>query len=207
MVSEEDVAEKKDAKNPVQKAHDEEIQNVILVLAAAVIRCNRNYTGDTEHFIHRFMAKHFGQAGLKQRMESVYQHIDSGTEPFTRIACKELNILATYESKISIVNFLFGVADADEHVNAKEIRVISKIAGYLGISAAEFTELKQNFVGRNNPYFILGIEEGASPEQVKHAYRELTLKYHPDKTKEKDGGAKFRQIKKAYDTIKRSKPN
>ena len=204
MILEEDAPEKKHGKNPQQKAHDDEIQDAIFVLAASVIRCNRNYTGDTENFIHKFMVKHFGAAGMKLKMGSIDQHIDAGTEPYTRIACKELNLLATYDSKLSIVTFLFGVADADDYINAKEIRAINRIAGYLGISPGDFTELKQNFLGRNNPYFILGIEDGASMEKVKSAYRKMTLKYHPDKMKEKDDGAKFRQLQKAFETIRRS---
>jgi len=30
-----------------------------------------------------------------------------------------------------------------------------------------------------NPYEVLGLREGASPEEVKRAYRELVKKYHP----------------------------
>ncbi len=204
MISEEEVVEKKTRKNPLQKAHDDEIQEAIFVLAASVIRCNRNYTGDTENFIYKFMAQHFGPAGMKLKMESVGTHVETGTEPYTRMACKELNILATYDSKINIVNFLLGVADADDYINAKELRTINRIAGYLGIREPDFTELKQNFLGRNNPYFILGVEDGATMDKVKSAYRKMTLKYHPDKMKEKDGGAKFRQIQKAFETIRKS---
>jgi DnaJ like chaperone protein len=205
MISDAEVVEKKAGKSPVQKAHDDEIQEAIFVLAASVIRCNRNYTSDTETFIYKFMAQHFGAAGMKVKMESVNTHIDTGTEPYTRMACKELNLLTTYDSKLNIINFLLGVADADDYINAKELRVIARIAGYLGINNNDFAELKLNFSGKNNPYFILGIEESASISQVKAAYRKMTLKYHPDKMKEKDGGVKFRQIQKAFETIRQIK--
>ncbi|MBO5006636.1 MAG: DnaJ domain-containing protein, partial [Clostridia bacterium] len=31
-----------------------------------------------------------------------------------------------------------------------------------------------------NPYTVLGIDPGATDEEVKKAYRELAKKYHPD---------------------------
>jgi curved DNA-binding protein len=47
-------------------------------------------------------------------------------------------------------------------------------------------------------YQTLGVSEGASPEEIKKAYRSLANKHHPDK-----GGdqAKFKDISVAYDTL------
>lgn len=50
-----------------------------------------------------------------------------------------------------------------------------------------------------NPYKVLGINEGASADEAKKAYRKLAQKYHPDKT----GGdeEKFKEISEAYQRI------
>jgi len=50
-----------------------------------------------------------------------------------------------------------------------------------------------------NYYSILGLDETASQEQIKAAYRKLALQHHPDK-----GGdpKKFSQLTEAYDTLK-----
>ena len=206
MISEEGVVEKKQKKTPTQKAHDDEIQNAILVLAADVIRCNRNYTAETEKFIYDFLVKQFGAVGVKHKISSIAEHLDVGTEPLTKISCKELKMLTTHDSRMTIIEFLFGVAVADDFVNAKETRCIHRIATYLGISDKDFKELREHFISENNPFKILGIEEGASFEQVRVAYRKMVLKFHPDKRKshitETEASLKFREIQRAFETIK-----
>jgi DnaJ-class molecular chaperone len=51
-------------------------------------------------------------------------------------------------------------------------------------------------------YKILGIEENASQDEVKKAYRKLSLIHHPDKNKNSlDSVAKFHKINEAYETL------
>ncbi|XP_076915219.1 chaperone protein dnaJ 8, chloroplastic-like [Bidens hawaiensis] len=53
----------------------------------------------------------------------------------------------------------------------------------------------------SDPYKVLRIHRGASESQVKTAFRQLALKYHPDVCKENDGGIQFQQINEAYDMV------
>ncbi len=205
LISDEQVIEKP-RKDPQQAAHEIEIQNAILILAAEVIRCNRNYTSSTEDFIVQFFEKQFGGQGARQRISSITGHLDMGTEPLLKIACKELKMLTTHDSRLSITEFLFGVADADDFVNPKEIRCLNRIATYLGISDKDFKELKQSYIRENNPYKILGIEEEATLEEVKAAYRKMVLKFHPDKRaahiSTEEANTKFLQVQRAFGLIK-----
>lgn len=51
-------------------------------------------------------------------------------------------------------------------------------------------------------YYFLGISQDASEEDVKKAYRKLSLKYHPDKNANDDFFAdRFREIQEAYETL------
>ncbi|PIE50808.1 MAG: molecular chaperone DnaJ [Flavobacteriales bacterium] len=53
-----------------------------------------------------------------------------------------------------------------------------------------------------NYYYFLGVEENASEEEIKKAYRKLSLKYHPDKNSGDDFFAeRFREVKEAYETL------
>jgi curved DNA-binding protein len=51
-------------------------------------------------------------------------------------------------------------------------------------------------------YAALGVERGASQEEIKKAYRRLAQKYHPDVSKEPEAEERFKQIAEAYGTLK-----
>ena len=196
-------------RSPQQAAHEIEIQNAILVLAAEVVKCNRNYTTETEEFVVAFFVKQFGLKGSRQRVAVIQEHLTMGTEPLLKISCKELKMLTTHQSRLSIVQFLFGVAGADDFISPKEMRCLNRIAVYLGVSDKDFKEIKHEFIKQHNPYLLLGIDEDASIEQVKAAYRKMVLKFHPDKREvnisDDEANTKFREIQRAFELIKKQR--
>lgn len=54
-----------------------------------------------------------------------------------------------------------------------------------------------------DPYKVLGLERGASDEEVKRAYRKLAKKYHPDANPgDAEAARKMQEINAAYEQIK-----
>ncbi|KAK1578947.1 hypothetical protein Q3G72_034418 [Acer saccharum] len=52
-----------------------------------------------------------------------------------------------------------------------------------------------------DPYKTLRIQPGASESEVKKAFRQLALQYHPDVCRGSNCGVQFHRINEAYDTV------
>lgn len=50
-------------------------------------------------------------------------------------------------------------------------------------------------------YEVLGVQKGASDDEIKKAYRKLSKQYHPDINKAADAEEKFKEISEAYEIL------
>ncbi len=122
-------------------------------------------------------------------------------------------------------------AYADGRMDPAEERVLLHICQRLGVPESQFRRLEEMFragFGRSDgpgrsgsrrgmsldeAYAILGVTADSSNSEVKKAYRRLMSQHHPDKLVAKglpeemirDATEKTRQIRAAYETIKKSR--
>lgn len=54
---------------------------------------------------------------------------------------------------------------------------------------------------QKNYYRVLGLSPGATKKQIKSAYRQLALKYHPDRNNSAGAAKKFQEVTEAYDKL------
>ena len=59
--------------------------------------------------------------------------------------------------------------------------------------------------GQNDPYEVLGVDPGATDDEVQKAYRILARKYHPDANPSAEAAQKFARITEAHRTLQRTR--
>lgn len=183
----------------------------LLSLAALVIKADGKVEEKELRFVRNYFISNYGADYAATIFSRFNSEIKKETQDLSEIARLFVNG-APYNTRLQIVHFLFGIANADGSVSSSEVKKIDQIAAALGIRFANFESIKAMFVKQaGNAYKILEIDSNATNSEVKKAYRTMAKKYHPDKLSsadpamQKGAQEKFQQVQAAYEKIQKER--
>lgn len=52
-----------------------------------------------------------------------------------------------------------------------------------------------------DPFLLLGLSRGASADAIKHAFRQMAMRWHPDRNPTREAEERFKEIKAAYELL------
>lgn len=181
-----------------------------LVLTAAVMKADNKILKSELEFVKSFFVKQFGTEKTKMRM-LLLREILKKDIPVHDVSF-QIKQYMDYNSRLLLIQYLFGIASADNEVAQVEIELIEAIAGYMDISSNDCTSIKAMFVkDYTNYYNILQITRNATNDEIKKSFRRLAIEYHPDKVMylgeeyQKAAKEKFQKLNEAYEAIKKER--
>lgn len=185
-----------------------DVPTILMALSAAVMKADGKVLKVELSYVKEFLRHQFGEQFSTHHLQTLKNYLDNDI-PLTQI-CSDVRLQLRPESRLQLVHYLFGIAKADGDVSTLELNVITQIASMMGIAQTDFESVKNMFYRNvDSDYKILGLEETATDEDVKKAYRKMAIKFHPDKVAQmgeefqKGAKEKFQAIQEAYEAIKK----
>lgn len=179
----------------------------LLILTAAVMKADGTVKKSELDFVKKFLHNNFGASRTPEYVKALGELLNQDFN-VNQVSAQISNYM-DYGSRMMLVQYLFGIAQADGNSHTKEIDMIQIIANYMGISTKDYESIKAMFVkDTGSAYKILEIDENATESEIKKAYRDLAKKHHPDTVAhlgedvKKAAEEKFTILNAAYVAIK-----
>ena len=182
----------------------------LLVLMAAVMKADGRILRSELDYVKRSLVATFGEQEASKALIMLRDVLNQDIPVDDVVRQARVNI--KYSSKLQLIQLLYGIALADGQVSNEENTLVYNIALGLGVSVQDFESIKAMFVkDASVAYKVLEVNESASDDEVKKAYRKLVVRYHPDKVAhlgddiQKSAEVKIKKINEAYEQIKKER--
>jgi len=182
----------------------------LLVLVAAVMKADGTIVKSELDYVKQFFVRQFGQESAKEALQMLKDIIKQDIP--VRDICLQIGRNMDYSSRLQLLHLLFNISLADTTIHPKEIELLEKISGAMGVASSDFLSIKNMFIPEtNSSYKILETDPSSTNDEVKKAYRRMAMKYHPDKVSHlgdefrKSADEKFKSVNEAYEKIKKER--
>jgi DnaJ like chaperone protein len=178
-------------------------------------------TKDEIQTIHRFFQYNLNYNQTKMLWVKEIIKEATSSSPSLESLLEEFKTTFAYEPRLILLELVFQILYTKPDVPENELQIARRIAAFLEISSYDQRTIEAKYKygsqysttpDQNNVdhyYATLGLEKGATMDEIKKAYRKLSMKYHPDKVRhlgdefQKIAETKMKEINAAYDYFKK----
>lgn len=164
----------------------------LLTLASYVIKADGKIMHSEMEAMRRFLRQNFGEIAVQEgdaimrrlfeRQKEMEEQQPGSYRQVIMEACMQLAGVLTLEQRLQLLSLLAALAKADGNVAPEEVRVLQEITGHLQLSEAELNSmLGLGSTSLKDAYAVLEIDESATDEEVRAAYKRMVVKHHPDR--------------------------
>jgi len=182
----------------------------MLALFAYVSKSDNTVRSSEVQYVRKYLIDKFGARNAQDLLHLYREILKKDFNP--QDISGQISQHMDYYSRLELVHVLFGIAGADNFFHQTELNAIREISAGLGISSKDFESVKSIFVpGDDQAYGVLNVCPDDDVETIKKAYREMAVKYHPDKVAnlgpeiQKLAEEKFKAVNDAYQTIRKAR--
>lgn len=192
----------------INKITQQDFELNLLALASLVIKADGRVSQKELDFVRNYFISAYGQQRANQTFRIFNNHLKKTTISTQKIG-QLFNRFLSNESRLQVLHFLFGIANADGTISSKELERLKEFSYLLNLSNLDYESIKAMFVEQlDNAYKILEVQKNDPIDVIKRSYRDMAKKHHPDKVQHlgeayvKASQEKFQKIQKAYEKIK-----
>jgi len=182
----------------------------MIVLSAAVMKADGRILKSELDYVKRFFVSNFGDAQADRYILTLREVLKQDVD--ARAVCRQIQGMMEHSKRLLLLQYMYGIAQADGNVDPSEVEVIRQIANWMGISAKDSKSIEASFyTDVASHYAVLEIPETATDSEVKKAFRRMAVKFHPDKVRDmgadyqKQARVRFDRITDAYEAIKKQR--
>lgn len=184
----------------------------LLVLTAAMMKADGRATQSELNVVKQFFRQQFGSAGGAQALQMLRELLQKNI-PVGPV-CWQIRAHMNYSQRLTLLHFLYTIAYADGKLHPAEDRLLQQLAAEFGIRAPDIRSIAAMFAPTSDPnadYRVLEISPRATDDELRQAYRRMSMKHHPDKVAhlgpefQKSATEKFQRVNAAYTRIKNAR--
>lgn len=191
----------------------------LLKICSQLIKADGEVTENEIRFVQKFFQETFGSRKSDKLFKQLKTNakLPADINSLISIIKDQINPTKLY----AIIQFLYAISASDGKITNEENEYIFNVGFQLGFSPERLEAIKNQFVkakSKSKKYdqktidclSVLGLNAGATNQEVKTAYRSLAKEFHPDKLVGMSDGIKnlakekFQMIQDSYEYLNKN---